>query len=74
MQRLDNVEVTGYGKGALTAYKKIHANYCVKVEWDVDGLKCKFKRLMKQFDATKTQVQPFFSRVVTILTNFVHQH
>lgn len=52
-------------KGALTAYNKMHADYCVKVEWDIGGLKRKFKRMMRRFDATKPKYNLLF-KVVTI--------
>lgn len=57
----------------MIAYNKMHADYCVKVRWDVGGLKRKFKRPMKQFDATRPKYNLLF-KVVTILTNFVHRH
>lgn len=39
--------------GALIMYNKMHADYRVRVEWGIGGLKRKFWRLMKQFDVTK---------------------
>lgn len=43
MRRLGNVEKTpDIDEGALTAYKKMHANNHVRVEWGIGGLKCKF--------------------------------
>lgn len=59
-------------EGALTAYNKMHAGYRVKVEWGIGGLKRKFRRLMKRFDATKPKYNHLF-RVAAILTNFIHR-
>lgn len=30
------------GEDALTTYNKTHIGFCVRVEWGVGGLKCKF--------------------------------
>jgi hypothetical protein len=57
---------------ALTAYNKMHACYCVKVEWDIGGLNCNFWRLTKRFDITKPKNNRLFW-AVAIMTNFIHR-
>jgi hypothetical protein len=32
---------------AIDAYNKMHARFCIKVEWGIGGLKRKWQRLMK---------------------------
>lgn len=42
MRRLDNVErPPDVDKDALTMYNKMHANYYMRVEWGIGGLKRK---------------------------------
>lgn len=61
MRRYDNVKrLSDMDEGALTAYNKIYANYSVRVVWNIDGLKRKFWRLVKRFDANKSQYNHFF--------------
>lgn len=57
MQRHGNVKrPPDMDEGALTAYNKVDANYCLRVAWGIGGLKRKFWRLMKQFDATNPNI------------------
>jgi hypothetical protein len=44
----------------------------MQVEWGIDGLKRKWRWLMKRFDSTKQKYIVLF-RVVAILTNFLHR-
>ena len=57
---------------AVNAYNKMHAGYRVRVEWGIGGLKQKWRRLMKRFDATKPKFHHLF-RSAAILTNFLHR-
>lgn len=59
-------------EGALITYKKMHACYCVRVQWGIGGLKRKFGRLIKQFDAIKSKHNHLF-RAMAILTNSIHR-
>ena len=52
-------------EGALMAYNKMHAKYRVRVEWGISGLKSKFGRLMKCFDATKPKYNHLFRAAAT---------
>lgn len=47
-------------KGALMAYNRMHVGYRLRVEWDIGGLKRKFRRLMKQLDTTKPKYNQLF--------------
>lgn len=58
-------------KGALLAYNRMHVGYCLRVEWDIGGLKRKFRRLMKQLDTTKPKYNQLFW-IAAILTNVIH--
>ena len=58
-----------HNETAVNAYNKMHASYMVRVEWEIGGLKQKWRRLMKRFDATKPKFHHLF-RSVAILTNF----
>ena len=73
LRRLGNVKrPLDMDERALTAYNKMHACYCVKVEWHIGGLNCKVRRLTKRFDVTKPKNNRFFW-AVAILTNFIHR-
>lgn len=73
MRWLGNVErPSDMDHGAFMAYNKMHVGYCVRVEWGIDGLKRKFQRLMKRFDATKPKYDHWFI-AMALLMNFMHQ-
>ena len=57
---------------AVNAYNKIHACYRVRLEWIIGGLKQKWRRLMKCFDAAKPKFHHLFCSTA-ILTNFLHR-
>jgi hypothetical protein len=66
MQVLGQVEHPPYmDEGALMAYNKMHAKYRVRMEWGIIGLKSKFGRLMKHFDAAKPKYNHLFRVVAT---------
>ena len=50
----------------------MHAGYRIQVEWGIGGMKRKFKRMMKVFDARKMKF-PIMLRAAAILTNFIHR-
>ena len=50
----------------------MHADFRVRVEWGIKGVKRKWKRLLKKFDSTKSKYIPLF-KVVCYLTSYLHQ-
>ncbi|KAG9415386.1 hypothetical protein AC1031_008828 [Aphanomyces cochlioides] len=52
---------------SVRLYNKMHA-----VEWGIGGLKRKWRRLMKTFDATKERF-PIMFTAGCIMTNFIHR-
>jgi hypothetical protein len=50
----------------------VHAWYKMKVEWGIEGLKQKWKKLIKHFDFTKKKYNHLFQDA-SILINFVHR-
>ena len=57
---------------SIEAYNKMHAGYRIQVEWGIGGLKCKFKRMMKGFDASRDKF-PLMFQAAAIFTNFHHR-
>ena len=73
MRRIDNREISHDNvPGAVNAFNKMHAGIRIAVEWGIDGLKRKWKRLMKGFDSTKPKFPDIFT-AAAILTNFLHR-
>ena len=50
----------------------MHAGHRVKVEWVIGGLKRKWRRLMKLYDASKQTFAHLF-RSAAVLTNFIQR-
>jgi hypothetical protein len=46
--------------GIVDVYNKMHVGFRVQMEWGISGLKQKWRRLMKRFDATKPKLSHFF--------------
>src|SRR6185503_17505073 len=57
---------------AIDVFNKMHAGYRIQVEWGIGGMKRKFKRMMKEFDASKDKF-PLIFKAAAILTNSVHR-
>ena len=57
---------------AIDAYNSMHAGQRVQVEWGIGGLKRKWRRLMKRFDAKLYKFSILFY-ACAILTNFIHR-
>jgi hypothetical protein len=76
MRRVDRREIPDDADqnelSAIDAYNKMHAGYRIQVEWGIGGMKRKFKRMMKGFDASKEKF-PIMFRAAAILTNFIHR-
>jgi hypothetical protein len=77
MRRVDRREIPDDADeneiiSAIEAYNKMHAGYRIQVEWGIGGLKRKFKRMMKGFDASKDKF-PLMFRAAAIMTNFIHR-
>ena len=60
------------GLAAIEAYNSMHAGQRVQVEWGIGGLKRKWRRMMKRFDAKLYQFSNLFY-ACAILTNFIHR-
>lgn len=74
MRRVADREVAADQEGsAIAAYNRMDAGYRVRVEWDIGGLKMKWRRLMKRFDSSNPKF-PYLFRSSAILTNFLHCH
>ena len=58
--------------GSIRAYNKMHVGYRVRVEWGIGGLKHKWRRLMKHYDATMLKYDDFFTSCC-LMTNFIHR-
>ena len=58
--------------GRIRAYNKMHAGYRVRVEWGIGGLKQKWRRLMKRYDATMPKYDDLFTSCC-LMTNFIHR-
>jgi hypothetical protein len=75
MRRVDRREIPADAEeelSAIDAFNKMHAGYRIQVEWGIGGMKRKFKRLMKGFDASKDKF-PLMFKAAAILTNFIHR-
>ena len=73
MRRIASRELEeNHDETAVNSYNKMHALHKVRVEWEIGGLKQKWRRLMKRFDATKPKFHHLF-RSAAILTNFLHR-
>jgi len=47
-------------QGTIDVYNKMHVGFRVQVERGINGLKQKWKHLMKRFDATKPKLSHLF--------------
>ena len=56
----------------IDAFNASHGGYRVKVEWGIGGMKRKWKKLMKKFEATRGKFPELF-RACAILTNFLQR-
>jgi len=73
MRRVDRREATADGDLSVAdAFNAMHAGYRVKVEWGIGGLKPKWRRFMKLYDASH-QNFPHLFRAATVLTNFLQR-
>jgi DDE superfamily endonuclease len=45
---------------AIRAYNMMYAGRRIKVEWEIGGLKCKFRQFQKPFDNTKPRFNHYF--------------
>ena len=76
MRRVDRREIPEDADenelSAINAYNKMHAGYRIQVEWGIGGMKRKFKRMMKGFDASR-EMFPIMFRGAAILINFIHR-
>ena len=70
--RRDMVQLNSEELSAVEAYNAMHGGLRVKVEWGIGGLKRKWKRLMKRFDARREKFDLLF-KAAAILTNFIHR-
>lgn len=58
--------------GLARTFNRMHADYRVRVEWGIRGLKMKWRRLQKRFDLVKPKFSIMFM-VDALMTNFLHQ-
>jgi hypothetical protein len=72
IQRIEKQELApNANMDAMHAYNNMHVGYKVQVEWDiVQGLKRKWRRLMKRFNNTKPRYSPLIKHG-TLLINFL---
>lgn len=56
----------------VDAFNAMHAGYHERVEWDIGGLKRKWKRMMQTFEASREKF-PHLFRSAAILTNFIQR-
>lgn len=56
----------------MHAYNKMHVSFRIAMEWDIGGLKRKWRRLMKRYDCTKEKYIHLVY-VVALLTNFLQR-
>ena len=61
----------GISQEVVNTWNKMHAGYCIQVEWSIGGLKQKWRRLMKRFDNRWPSFCHFFEAAAK-LTNFLH--
>jgi hypothetical protein len=72
MRRVGTRELSEDGDAAFVkAYNKMHAGNRVRVEWGIGGLKQKWRRLMKRYDATMPKYNDLFTSCC-LMTNFIH--
>jgi hypothetical protein len=72
MRRMAAREIPVESQAVMEAFNKVHAGVRVQVEWGIGGMKRKWKRMMKTFDATKPKFTIIF-KSACILTNFLHR-
>ncbi|PXF40335.1 hypothetical protein BWQ96_09956 [Gracilariopsis chorda] len=71
--RLDAIEFSDVdAHSVLQAFNKMHAGFCVAVEWGIGGLKCKFKKFLETCLNRRDTFELIFS-TAAILTNFMHR-
>jgi len=70
-RREHNIEMNGREIRAFDAFNAMHAGFRVQVEWGIGSLKCKWRRFMKRFNATRSKF-PHLFRAAATLTNFIH--
>jgi hypothetical protein len=56
----------------VQTYNKMHANFKVRMEWGIGGLKRKWRWFIKKFDSTKSKYVHLF-QVAIVPTNFLHK-
>ena len=56
----------------IDAFNAVHGGMRVRVEWGIGGLKRKWRKLMKKFEATIGKF-PHLFRACAILTNFLQR-
>jgi hypothetical protein len=72
MRRVGRREVVADGDMTVVdAFNAVHADCRVKVEWGIGGLKSKWRRLMKKFEAKQEKFVYLFT-AAAILMNFLH--
>ena len=74
MQRLNGTQELpeGVDTGSIRAYSKMHVGYRMHVEWGIGGLKQKWCRLMKRYDATLPKYDDFFTSCC-LMKNFIYR-
>jgi len=72
MRRISDREIPAGSEDVVDAFNRVHAGVRIRVEWGIGGMKRKWKRMMKRFDATKSKYPTLFQSAC-ILTNFLHR-